>query len=144
MSPLAGNEADAMGHWGVKSYEIDEASDALDSAFEKVHGAEYDELMDDRNPMTFDQIQKRLANTATLHAAVDALRAEFGDEATWDEIARLAYCGVIVRHAELGITIPEDAKKKAVSWLEHEEIDWQEATARGLRRAKEIALLTRK
>ncbi len=32
-------EESAVGHWGVKSYEIDEADEALDSAFEQVHGA---------------------------------------------------------------------------------------------------------
>lgn len=132
-----------MGHWGVKSYEVDEASDALDAAFDRVHGVLYDELMDDRNPMTVDQIHKRLANKETLDAAINALRAEFGKEATWDETARLGYCGVVVRHAELGVAIPDEARKKAIDWLEHEEIEWHEATARGLRRNKEIALLSR-
>ena len=28
-----------MGHWGVKSYEHDEAADALDAGFDRVHGA---------------------------------------------------------------------------------------------------------
>ncbi len=42
-----------MGHWGVKSYEHDDAADALDAGFDRVHGAQYEELMDDRNPLTF-------------------------------------------------------------------------------------------
>ena len=28
-----------MGHWGVKSYEHDEAADAMDAAFDRVYGA---------------------------------------------------------------------------------------------------------
>jgi len=52
-----------MGSWGVRSYENDEANDALDRGFEKVHGDLYDELMDDRNPLTPEQIQARLAST---------------------------------------------------------------------------------
>jgi hypothetical protein len=28
-----------MGYWGVKSYENDEAADALDAGFDRVHGA---------------------------------------------------------------------------------------------------------
>src|SRR5947209_2405968 len=68
----------SMGHWGVKSFENDDADDALDAGFDRVHGAVYDELMDDRNPMTFDQAQKTLANAETLMAAVEALREAVG------------------------------------------------------------------
>ena len=64
----------AMGHWGVKSYENDDAADALDAGFDRVHGAVYDELMDDENPLTSEQVQKRLANPETLAAAVEACR----------------------------------------------------------------------
>ena len=28
-----------MGHWGVKSFENDDAADALDAGFDRVHGA---------------------------------------------------------------------------------------------------------
>ena len=59
----------------------------------------------------------------------------------WDETARLAFAGVVVRHAELGVAIPDQWRTRALDWLEHEEIDWQEATLRRLRRAKETALL---
>jgi hypothetical protein len=131
-----------MGHWGVKSHENDDAADALDAGFDRVHGAAYEALMDDRNPLTVDQIHGQLANTATLAAALDALGESAGrpfDE--WDEVERLAFAGVVVRHAELGVAIPDDWRTRAIDWLEHEEIDWQEATLRRLRREKEIALL---
>ena len=101
----------AMGHWGVKSYENDDAADALDAGFERVHGDAYDDLMDDRNPLTFDQVQQKLAEPR------DARRGRRGacrggrrrgpfDE--WDEVERLAFAGVVVRHAEFGVPIPDD------------------------------------
>jgi hypothetical protein len=131
-----------MGHWGVKSYEIDEAADALDTAFEAVHGQTYVELMEDDNPLTVEQIQKKLANPQTLAGAVEALREQIvQEEADWDEVERLAFAGIIVRHAEIGIPIPDEWKTKAIDWLEHEEIEWDEDTERRLRREKEIALL---
>ena len=131
-----------MGHWGVKSYELDEAADALDTAFDRVHGATYDRLMDDRNPLTVDQVQEKLADSKTLAAAIEALREEFGaDFEAWDEVGRLAFAGVVVRHAELGVPIPADWRGRAVDWLEGEEIEWEEATARRQRRQLEVALL---
>ena len=99
-----------MGHWGVKSYEHDEAADALDAGFDRVHGARYEELMDDRNPLSFEQVQQKLADPRTLDASIDALRDMLGVEGppeTWDELARLALVGIVVRHAELGVPIPE-------------------------------------
>jgi len=61
--------------------------------------------MDDRNPMPFDQVQKKLASPATLAASLasmsDAFGAAFED---WEEETRLAYVGVVVRHAELGVS----------------------------------------
>ena len=51
--------------------------------------------------------------------------------------------GVVVRHAELGVAIPENLKQAAIGWLEQEDIDWEEATKRRLRRQKEIDLLRR-
>jgi hypothetical protein len=137
-----------MGHWGVKSYENDLASDALDTGFDRVHAARYEELMDDRNPLSYEQVQKRLANEHTLAAAVRALEERVGtglrdDPASWDEESRLAVAGVVVRHAELGVTIRDDLRDLAVGWLEGEEIDWEEETKRRLRREKEIALLHR-
>ena len=131
-----------MGNWGVKSYEVDEAADALDAGFERVHGARYEEMMDDRNPLTFEQVQQKLASVETLGTAVATLREEFGDDlAVWDETARLAFAGVVVRHAELGVAVPEEFARRAVEWLEGEEIEWDEATKRRQRKQKEIALL---
>src|SRR5207248_4870339 len=137
-----------MGHWGVKSYENDDADDALDAGFERVHGQVYEELMDDRNPLSFEQVQKRLADGRTLAAAVAALEESVGatlsDHSTaWHEheVARLALAGVVVRHVELGVAIPADLKQLAIDWLLHEEIDWDEETKRRLRREKEVLLL---
>ena len=133
-----------MGHWGVKSYENDAAFDALDAGFDRVHGRLYDELMDDRNPLTVDQIHQRLANPETLAASLEALREEFGAELeAWDEEAWLAFAGVVVRHAELGVPIPEDLRQRAIAWLENEEIEWHEAAKRRLRRQAEVELLRR-
>jgi hypothetical protein len=133
-----------MGHWGVNSYENDDAADALDAAFERVHGEAYDRLMDDRNAMSFDQVQKSLANPETLAAAVEELREAFGpdrDFDDWDETERLAFAGVVVRHAEFGVPVPPDWAGRALGWLENEAIDWDEPTVRNLRRQKEIRLL---
>ena len=137
-----------MGHWGVKSYENDEADDALDAGFDRVHGDAYEELMDDHNPLTFEQVQKRLADERTLAAAVAALEQAVGaklsdDPSSWDELARLALAGVVVRHAEIGVPVPSGLCQIAIDWLEHEEIDWEEETKRRLRREKEIGLLRR-
>jgi hypothetical protein len=99
-----------MGNWGVKSYENDEAADALDAGFDRVHGTHYEELMDDRNPLSFEQVQQKLADPRTLDAAIEAVRETLGVNGppeTWDELARLALVGVVVRHAELGVPIPE-------------------------------------
>jgi hypothetical protein len=135
-----------MGHWGVKSYENDGAADALDAGFDRVHGEHYEEWMDDRNPLTYEQVQQRLADRRTLEASIAALWDSVGrDHApeTWDELDRLALAGIVVRHAELGVPIPEEWRQRAIDGLEHEEIDWHEATTRRLRRQKEIALLRR-
>jgi hypothetical protein len=133
-----------MGHWGVKSYENDDAADAIDAALERVHGDAYDAMMDDRNALTFDQVQKSLASPQTLAAAVEALRQEFGADRPWDdwdEVERLAFAGVVVRHAEFGVEVPPEWLDRAIDWLDREEIDWEEATIRRLRRQKELALL---
>ncbi len=133
-----------MGYWGVKSYENDEADQALDRGFEAVHGSVYDDLMDDRNPLTPEQIQARLANPATLARSVEAFEAEAGAESeTWDEVDKLGFVGLIVRHAELQVPIPADWRDRALLWLAEESIDWDESTLRKLRRQKEIELLER-
>ena len=137
-----------MGYWGVKSYENDDADDALDAAFEEVHGDHYDELMDDGNPLTFDQVQKRLADGRTLTAAVAILEEMVeatltSDREAWDEAARLGLAGIVVRHAEFGVPIPHDLLATAIEWLENEKLEWDEETKRRLRREKEIAFLRR-
>jgi hypothetical protein len=131
-----------MGHWGVKSYENDDAADALDAGFDRTHGALYEELMADENPLTTEQVERQLANAETLARAVEALveSVDLPFE-EWDEVERLAFAGVVVRHAELGVAIPDEWRARALDWLEHEEIEWEEATARRLRRQKEMALL---
>jgi hypothetical protein len=131
-----------MGHWGVRSYENDEAADALDAGFDRVHGATYEELMDDRNPLTPEQIQQKLANPQTLAAAVTAFEESAeGPPEVWDEVDRLGFAGVVVRHAELGVPIPDNWRERAVAWLTDEDIEWEESTVRKLRREKEIQLL---
>src|SRR6185437_14484134 len=104
-----------MGHWGVKSYENDDAADALDAGFERVHGARYDELMDDACALSFEQVQERLASPETLVACIEALQDTVGaplDE--WDETDRLAFAGIVVRHAELGVPLPDDWRARAL------------------------------
>jgi hypothetical protein len=134
-----------MGFWGVKSYENDGAADAIDAGIDKVHADRYEELMDDRNPLTFDEAQQKLSDPETLAAAVEALRQEVGEEIPfeeWDEEQKLAFAGVIVRHAEFGVAVPADWRDRAIDWLENEAIDWEtEATVRRLRRQKEVAAL---
>ncbi len=131
-----------MGHWGVKSYEHDDAAEALDAAFDRVHGATYEELMDDDCPLTLEQVQERLANPATLAAAIEVLRETIGQPFdAWDEVERLTFAGIVVRHAELNVPIPDDVRIQAIDCLEHEEIDWDEATLRRLRKEKELKLI---
>ena len=135
-----------MDYWGVKSYENDDAGDALDAGFDRAHGEIYEELMDDRNPLSFEQVQQRLADTRTLEASIAALQESLSPGSPpedWDEPARLALAGIVVRHAELGVPIPDAWLSRAVDWLEHEDMEWEEATARRLRRQKEINLLHR-
>ena len=98
-----------MGHWGVKCYENDDADFAIDAGMEKVHEDAYEALMDDRNALSFDDAQKKLANPETLAAAVESLRQEYGNDRPlddWDETERLGLCGVIVRHAEFVASAP--------------------------------------
>ena len=131
-----------MGYWGLKSYENDDAHDALDGAFERVHGDLYDELTDDANPLTLDQVHQRLANAETLAAALDLFEAEAGSDRTlWDELDHLGYAGIVVRHAELGVAIPDDVRSTALEFLETEEIEWDDPAQRNRLREREIALL---
>jgi hypothetical protein len=131
-----------MGHWGVKSYENDDAADALDAGFARAHGSAYEELMDDANPMTLEQVQQKLASPESLTFSIEALAEQAGGPfETWDEVLRLAFAGVVVRHVELGIAIPPEVGQRAIIWLREEPIEWDEATARRLRREREIRLL---
>jgi hypothetical protein len=142
------NEGVTLGYWGVKSYENDDADDALDAGFERVHAELYEELMDDRNPLSFEQVQKHLADGRTLTASVEALEELVetkltGDPEAWDDAARLAFAGIIIRHAELGVAIPEELRLQAIQWLQTEDISWDDPTRRNLRREKELAHLHR-
>jgi len=131
-----------VGYWGVKSYEVDEAHDALDTGFDRVHGSTYDDLMDDRNPLTLEQVQAKLANADTLAASVAALEVVFGPIGDdYEDEARLGLVGVVVRHAELGVPIPPAWRDRAVAWLEGETLDWDEPTKRRLRRERELETL---
>lgn len=137
-----------MGYWGVKSYENDDADDAIDAAMEKIHGSSYEDLMDDGNPLSFDQVQKKLANDKTLSESIHALEELIavkldGDPGLWDEFARLAFAGIIVRHAEFGIAIPDAHLARALEWLEQEHIEWEDDAKRQARREKEIVFLKR-
>ncbi|MDR3620029.1 hypothetical protein [Paludisphaera borealis] len=128
----------------MKSYENDDAHDALDRGFERVHGDVYDDLMDDGNPLSFDQVQKQLASPETLAAAMDLFEEEAGsNRELWDDLDRLGYAGIVVRHVELGVAVADDLKATAAAFLEAEAIDWDEPTLRNLRREKEIAMLRR-
>jgi hypothetical protein len=96
--------------------------------------------------LTYEQVQQRLADQRTLEASIEALWDAIGRDRApddWDDEARLALAGVVVRHAELKVPIPGEWRQRALDWLEREEIDWEEATARRLRRQKEIDLLRR-
>jgi hypothetical protein len=131
-----------MGHWGIKSYDNDDAADALDAAYERIHGQAYVDMMEDGNPLTVEQIQANLSNAQTLAAAIEDLNDQAETpEAEWDEVHRLAFAGIIVRHAELGVPVPAEWRDKAIAWLEAEAIEWEDATKRRLRRDKEVAML---
>jgi hypothetical protein len=133
-----------MGHWGVKSFENDGADEVIDAALERIHGQAYEAAMDDRNPMTFDQAQQSLANPQTLDAALEILRESVSRPLEeWDDADRLAFAGVVVRHAEFGVPIPRETLDQAIHWLETESIEWEEATVRRLRKKKEIDLLNK-
>ena len=136
-----------MGHWGVKSYENDDAADAIDAGYERVHGDDFEALMDDRNPLTFDEVQQKLASPETLAAAIEALTKAAGryrELDDWTETDRLAFAGVVVMHAEYGVPVADEWLNRAIAWIENESIEWDEATLRRLRREHEVAMLRKK
>lgn len=137
-----------MGFWGIRSYENDLAADALDAGFERVHGQLYDDLMDDRNPVPFEKVQERLAGAHTLTAALAALEelstnTDVDDDDDEDD-PDLAYAGVVVRHVECRVEVPEAVIRRAIEALENEAIEWPRPTERKLRVDKEIALLRKR
>ncbi len=79
-----------MGHWGVRSYENDDAADALDAGFDRVHGATYEEMMDDRNPLTPDQIETEIT------AVHDLAIAGFQASADWAFIYTFLFLGFAI------------------------------------------------
>jgi hypothetical protein len=133
-----------MGYWGVRSYEVDEVWDVLDRALEQVHGDRYLALMDDRDPTPAEKVQDQLVNAESLTAALAILAEDEGDDAeAWDELARLIFAGLVVRHAEQGVSPPDEIRRRAIAFLEGEELDWSPASGRERRRQAEIALLSR-
>ena len=134
-----------MGYWGVKSYEDDDADDAIDAGYDRVHGQAYEELMDDRSPLPYEQVLRKLASPQTLEAALQFLAEQFENRPLddWTEEERVSYCGVVVRHAEFGVVPPEEIRDRAIQWLETEDLEWDEddAAARTSRRRQEIAAL---
>lgn len=133
-----------MGFWGTKSYDNDLASDALDAGFDRVHGKRYEDLMDDRNPVPFEKVQEQLASLETLKEALAALEEAAGDLDPEDEDdPALALAGVVVRHVECKVAVPEEIVRRAIAALEAEEIEWPKPTERKLRIDKELATLRR-
>jgi len=134
-----------VGYWGVKSYEEDDADFALDAGFERVHGAVYLQLMDDRDPTPLEEVQRRLADRRTLAAALNALANEFQGRPLeeYDDDQRISYCGVVVRHVECGVVPPRAVRDRALRWLQEETVEWDDPAARRRRLAWEIELLRR-
>ena len=132
-----------MDYWGFRSYDNDDTADALDAAYEQVHGAVYDDLMDDRNPLTFEQVQEKLASESVLAAALAWLKEEYQAENLdeWDAEDRLAFIGMVVRMLECKVKVPTAEVQRALEWLQQESLEWDEPTQRRLRRDQEIRRL---
>lgn len=137
-----------MGYWGVKSYEDDDADDAIDTGFDRVHGETYEEFMDDRSPLPYEQVLRKLASPRTLEVSLEVLAEQFDQRPfdEWSDEERISYCGVVVRHAEFDLPIPDEIRDRALQWLEAEDVEWDEedAAARSARRRQEIATLKAK
>lgn len=134
-----------MGFWGIRSYENDLAADALDAGFDRVHGQRYEDLMDDRNPVPFEKVQEQLASEETLKSALAALEEAIGElEEDDEDDPALAYAGVVVRHVECRVDVPEEIVRKAIEALENEDMEWPRPTERKLRIDKEIAILKKR
>lgn len=134
-----------MGYWGVKSYENDLAHDALDAGFDLVHEARYEALMDDRNPMPYEKVHEELGNLETLAESLKALDSALEHPALQgDEEEKLAWVGIVLRHAECKVDVPKEMLEQAIALLEGEEIEWPRPTERKLRLDKELALLRKR
>lgn len=134
-----------MGYWGIKSYENDLAHDALDAGFDQVHGDRYEALMDDRNPMPYEKVHEELANPETLQKSLAALDEMLEHPALQgDEEERLAWVGVVLRHAECKVDVPRSILEEAVKVLESEDLEWPRPTERKLRLEKELALFRKR
>jgi len=129
-----------MGYWGIKSYENDLAHDALDAGFDRIHGARYEELMDDRNPLPYEKVHEQLASPETLSAALAALdELVEGPALEGDGEALLAWVGVVLRHVECRVPVPAVTIERAIQILENEDLEWPRPTERKLRLDKELA-----
>ncbi len=129
-----------MGYWGIKSYENDLAHDALDAGFDRIHGARYEELMDDRNPMPYEKVHEQLASLETLSATLAALdELVEGPALEGDDEALLAWVGVVLRHVECRVPVPVVTIERAIQILENEDLEWPRPTERKLRLDKELA-----
>ena len=112
-----------MGYWGVKSYENDDAGDDASTPGSSrftapgLRGA--DGRQQSASPWTGPEA---LADDQTLVGSVKALEemvvATVDGSQAWDDKGRLALAGVVVRHAELGVAIPEALGLRAIDWLE--------------------------
>lgn len=134
-----------MGYWGVKSYENDLAHDALDAGFDQVHGDRYEELMDDRNPLPYEKVHEQLANLETLTKSLAALDEMLEHPALeGDEEAKLAWVGVVLRHLECKVDVPQELLRQGAEILQNEDLEWPRPTERKLRLEKELALFRKR
>ena len=134
-----------MGQWGVRSYENDDADFAIDAGMDRVHGPAYEGHDGRRQPA--DDRPRSIGSSPTARRwrrpsrTTPPRSTPRGDD--WDDEQRLGFAGIVVRHAELGVPVPDDWRLRALSYLRDEAIEWEEATARKLRRDREIELLER-
>ena len=102
--------------------------------------------MDDRNPLSFEQVQQKLADSRTLECVDRRLEEMLGIEGrprAGTSSRGWRWPGSWCAMPSWASPIPEEWRRLAIDWLENEEIDWEEETIRQLRRRKEIELLKR-